>query len=67
MTEDEKKYEEYQNDLCIRMLTLAMHADGTQELRASEIKDLLIPFFGIDMIQDCVERLCGKSPNGDKK
>lgn len=50
--------------LCSRMLSLGCMGGfegGTDNMKASEIKNLLIPFFGADRIARCTDILCGKN------
>lgn len=34
---------------------------GTDHLKASEIKTLLVPFFGLDRVNRCTAALCGEN------
>jgi hypothetical protein len=55
------------DELCVRMLSLGAMGGcggGTDHLKASEIKTLLIPFFGLDRVNRCTAALCEE--NGTK-
>lgn len=47
-------------ELCERMLRLGGFADGTKDMKSSEIKKLLEPFFGKELIEKSVKSICGK-------
>jgi hypothetical protein len=49
------------DDLCVQMLQLGAFAEGTGNMRASEIKALLVPFFGAERVDRCVGVVCGKA------
>ena len=52
------------DELCVRMLSLGAMGGcegGTNELRASEIKTLLVPFFGLMRVARCTAVLCGEN------
>ena len=49
------------DDLCQRMLQLGAFADGTSDMRASEIKERLLPFFGQEIIDRSVAAICGEN------
>lgn len=54
---------DYEIDLCSKMLVHAFHSERTQNLKASEIKTTLAIFFDDEVIQKAVERITGKTPN----
>jgi|GEM_PF-2207909 len=47
-------------ELCRRMLQHGAHAEGTQDMTGSEIRALLVPFFGEAMIARAVDFICGR-------
>jgi hypothetical protein len=50
------------DELCVRMLSLGAMGGcggGTDHMKASEIKALLIPFFGLERVDRCTAVLCG--------
>lgn len=50
------------DELCIRILSLGGNGGaegGTNDMRASEIKELLVPFFGRERVLRCTDVLCG--------
>jgi hypothetical protein len=52
------------DELCVRMLSLGAMGGcggGTDHLKASEIKTLLAPFFGLDRVNRCTAVLCGEN------
>ena len=49
------------DDLCVRMLQLGAFSEGTENMKASEIKALLVPFFGAKRVDQCVDVVCGKA------
>lgn len=46
--------------LCVRMLAIGAFAEGTGEMKASEIKALLVPFFGEERVMRGVRFICGE-------
>ena len=56
------------DDLCMRMLQLGAFGGaegGTDQMRASDIKALLVPFFGEERIARCNDIICGKANSQD--
>ena len=58
--DDRGKYEapNFTNaELCRQMLVMGAFADNTKYMSKGNILDLLVPFFGADMVQKCVAAL----------
>ena len=53
--------------LCQRMLQLGAFADGTADMKASEIKERLLPFFGQETIDRAVAAICGENANNERR
>ena len=54
------------DELCKRMLHLGAFADGTANMRASEFKERLLPFFGKEIMDRSVASICGDERQRDK-
>lgn len=48
------------------MLQLGGFAEGTQKMTGSEIKALLLPFFGQERIDRAVDVICGRTPPAER-
>ena len=46
-------------ELCQKMLQLRAFVPATGNMKASEIKELLLPFFGHELIEKSVAAICG--------
>jgi hypothetical protein len=50
--------------ICCSMLHIGAFAKGTQDMKASEIRSLLVPFFGEDTVKRCTDIICDRYKKG---